>query len=170
MATPVFDSAVFDPTVFDAGPAAGGGDFGTVPGLFYPRISFGSSQIDFPNPAQLITIQESQVRGQNISLSGFQETLSVRIEYILTILFQATAPATMTLVRDWWRTWASLGKQSAVILDATLSGTGAYEYDLYNTFFDKAECELNPFNPTRLTPKRSAFMQIQLTFRQGQAS
>lgn len=136
-------------------------------GFFYPRITTSSgAQLDFTTPASPL-ISEGRIKGENVSLAGFQETLSVRVEPRLTLGFTILSRANLIEVRDWWMEWASLGRQSAVILDRFDTCGGQYEYDLFNTTFDKAHCLYNPFEPRRFTVSRQLFT-VQLTFRQGQ--
>lgn len=137
-------------------------------GFFYTRIIYGGgSQLDFTTPSNPL-ISELRVKGENVSLSGFQETLSVRMESRLTLGFPILSRTNLIQIRDWWREWASLGRQSAVILDYLGTCAGQYEYDLFNTFFDKAHCFYNPFEPKRFVPARQLFT-MQLAFRQGRA-
>ena len=137
-------------------------------GFFYTRIIHGGgSQLDFTTPSNPL-ISEGRVKGENVSLSGFQETLAVRMEPRLTLGFPILSRDNLAQVRAWWIDWASLGRQSAVILDHFGTCTGQYEYDLFNTFFDKAHCLYNPFEPKRFVPARQLFT-LQITFRQGKA-
>lgn len=138
-------------------------------GFFYPRIIYGGgSQLDFTTPSNPL-ISEGRVKGENVSLSGFQETLAVRMEPRLTLGFVILSRDNLVQIRDWWRDWASLGRQSAITLDHFGTCTGQYEYDLFNTFFDKAHCLYNPFEPKRFVVSRQLFT-LQLAFRQGKAA
>ena len=137
-------------------------------GFFYPRIIFGGgSELTFTTPANPL-ISEGAVKGENVSLNGFQETLFVRDEPRLTLGFPILSRDNLVQIRDWWKDWAKLGRQSAVILDHFGTCAGQYEYDLFNTFFDKAHCLYNPFEPKRFVPARQLFT-LQITFRQGRA-
>lgn len=137
-------------------------------GFFYPRIIFGGgSELTFTTPANPL-ISEGAVKGENVSLNGFQETLFVRDEPRLTLGFTILSHDNLIAVRDWWKDWAKLGRQSEVILDHFGTCAGQYEYDLFNTFFNLAHCLYNPFEPKRFVPARQLFT-LQLTFRQGRA-
>lgn len=123
-------------------------------GHFYPQLAFDSgSTINFVDPANLIVIDEVPVGGQNTSLNGNTETLQVRNEPRVTLTFQALDGPTTTAVRDWWRDWAMVGKQTALVLDRFGTCSGQWEFDAYNTFFTRAICLRNPFSPRRLAPK-----------------
>ena len=135
-------------------------------GFFYPQIIYGGgSTLDFTTPANPL-LSEGRVKADNVSLNGFQETLSVRMEPRLTLGFTILSRANLEQIRGWWVDWASLGRQSAVTLDRFGTCAGQYEYDLFNTFFDKAHCLYNPFEPRRFVPARQLFT-LQLVFRQG---
>lgn len=135
-----------------------------------PRLVYGAgpTTFNFTTPVQTIVPSEARIKGSNISLSGFQETLSVRIEPRITLGWSTLSAAELTSLRTWFRDWASLGEQSALTLDYLATAAGQWEYDIYNTFFTKAECLYNPFEPRRLVLARKDKWVIALTFRQGQ--
>ena len=136
-------------------------------GFFYPRIIFGGgAQLDFTTPANPL-ISEGGIKGENVSLAGFQETLSVRLEPRLTLGFTILSHDNLIAVRNWWKDWARLGRQSAIILDRFGTCGNMYEYDVFNTAFDKAHCLYNPFEPRRFAVARELWT-LQLVFRQGQ--
>jgi len=137
------------------------------PGFFYPRIIFGGgAQLDFLVPADPV-ISEGRVKAENVSLTGYQETLSVRLEPRLTLGFKILHPTNLAQVRSWWIEWASLGRQSEIILDRFGTCAGQYEYDNFNTTFSRAHCLYNPFEPRHFVPSRGLF-SVQFQFRQGQ--
>jgi hypothetical protein len=136
-------------------------------GFFYPRIIYGGgAQLDFLVPADPL-ISEGVIKGENISLPGFQETLWVRHEPRLTLGFRILSETNLIQIREWWREWGSRGRQNEVILDRFDTCTGQYEYDIHNRTFTRAHCLYNPFEPRRFTPSRALYT-LQLTFRQGQ--
>lgn len=156
-----------DPAALPAGPASPLES--PRPGFFYPRIIHGGgSQLDFTTPANPL-ISEGRVKGENVSLTGFQETLSVRLEPRLTLGFTILSRDNLAQIRAWWIDWASLGRQSAIILDRLGTCSGQYEFDLFNTAFNLAHCLYNPFEPKRFVVSRQLFT-LQLTFRQGKAA
>lgn len=139
-------------------------------GFYYPSITYGTgspqSVVAFTTPANpLLSI--GRVKAENISLSGFQETLSVRVESRITLGFTILSHDVLEDVEAWWEDWASLGEQSVLVLDRFNTCSGMYEYDNYNTFFTRAHCLYNPFEPRRFTPSRELWT-LQLVFRQGQ--
>jgi hypothetical protein len=137
-------------------------------GFFYPRIIYGGgSQLDFTTPANPLP-SEGAVKGENISLNGFQETLFVRDEDRLTLGFTILHRDNLMQIRAWWKDWAKLGRQSAIILDRFDTCTTQYEYMLFNTYFDKAHCLYNPFEPKRFIVSQQLFV-LQLVFRQGRS-
>lgn len=136
-------------------------------GFFYPRIIFGGgSQLDFLVPADPV-VSEGRVYADNVSLTGYQERLSVRLEPRLTLAFKILHPTNLAQVRAWWIDWASLGRQSQIILDRFGTCAGQYEFDNFNTTFTRAHCLYNPFEPRHFVPSRGLF-SMQLSFRQGQ--
>jgi hypothetical protein len=136
-------------------------------GFFYPRIIYGGgAQLDFLVPADPL-ISDGVIKGENVSLLGFQETLWVRHEPRLTLAFRIISRTNLIQIREWWREWASKGRQSEVILDRFDTCAGQYEYDVHNRTFTLAHCLYNPFEPRRFTPSRVLY-SLQLVFRQGQ--
>lgn len=158
-----------DPTQAQLVSEEGGALFGPPrQKLFYPSFEFaGGSRIDFPDHAADIKVSGNRIRGQNLSLGGVQETLSVRMEYRLLIAYRYLPTAMMAQLWDWWQDYASLGFQTAITLDRFNTCAGQWEYDRFNTFFDKAECQNDPMEPVRAFPSRP-FYTYAFVFRQGQ--
>lgn len=145
------------------------GLFGPRTGYFYPSFSFGGSTIEFTDPVNDVSIQDLPIGGMNVSLNGNSETLQVRVETQLTLSFMTLDPTLLNQLRDWWRGWAMVGKQTAITLDRLGTCAGQWEFDTFNTFFTRAVCLRNPFPPKRLAPGRQLFV-VQIVVRQDQAS
>ena len=119
--------------------------------FFYPRLTYGVSPvaINFVNPAQLVEVTDLAVRAQNVSLAGFQETLFIRSETRVRLLFHWLSASEIADVRTYWEASGKRGFQSVLILDRDGTCTGQYEYDVFNTYFDRAELISNPFEPKK---------------------
>jgi hypothetical protein len=124
--------------------------------FFYPRITYtppGGSQtiIDFEDnagaPATPI-IREVPVESVSVALSGADETLSFRTEYILQLILADVPLAKVTALQTYFR--AMRGRQVALTLDRLATCAGQWEYDTYNTFFTKAVLQNPAFDPSRL--------------------
>jgi hypothetical protein len=134
--------------------------------FFYPRLVYNAITIDCDDPVAAIEVSEIPVAGRNVSASGKQETLYLRIEQQVRLMWINLEIAKITALRTYFRDWGGQGKQAALTLDRLLTCAGQYEYDHYNTFFDKAELV-----DVRLIPQRSqltkALYTLTLVFRQG---
>lgn len=137
--------------------------------FFYPRLTYtppGGSQtiIDIVDPVAGIEIDEMVVAGENMAESGVRETLLVRTEYQvrLTFVHLTTAQLTdlMTLFRKMY------GVQFALTLDRLATAGGQWEYDQYNSFFDKAELLDPRFLPRRSMTSRALYV-LTVALRQG---
>lgn len=135
-------------------------------GFFYPRLVYNSITIDFDDPVAAISIPEVPVAGRNVSASGKQETLYLRMEQQVSLTWINLEIAKLTALRTYFRDWGGQGKQAALTLDRFNTCIGQYEYDHYNTLFDKVELV-----DVRLVPQRSvmgrALYTLTLVFRQG---
>lgn len=155
------------PDQLTAAPAAGDLLEAVHSGFFYPRFVFaGGTELDFTTQAAVVVVSEAAVRAENVSWTGFQETLYMRLESRLSLSFSILTRSTLDAVRGWWKDWACYGRQTAIILDRYNTCGGQYEYDYFNTFFDRGHCLTNPFEPHRLVPGKQ-YYTLQLLFRQG---
>lgn len=137
--------------------------------FFYPRISYGdpATVIDFVNPAHIVDPPtELSVQGQNFSLNGFMETLFIRDEVRITLLFPQLFSSEVEDLRDLWQGWSKRGRQFALTLDRNATCAGQYEFDVYNTYFSRAELLSNPFAPKRRVISDTVYL-YELTVRQG---
>lgn len=135
--------------------------------FFYPRLVYNAITIDFDDPVAAIATTEVPVAGRNIAAgSGKQETLYIRMEQQVSLTWINLEIAKITALRTYFRDWGAQGKQAALTLDRLNTCAGQYEYDHYNTLFDKAE-----LIDVRLIPQRSqvakALYTLTLIFRQG---
>lgn len=143
-------------------------------GYFYPRINYNSVNIDFDDtagspagPCNLIVFPPTVVRGENYAASGAREVLVERIEYTMRMQFLLITKARLDSLWTYWSTWGALGKQAAITLDRNSGCGGQWEYDQFNTFFNKAENVDQSFQPAR-TSNKGPLYGITLNFRQGQ--
>jgi len=136
--------------------------------FFYPRIVYGSSPttIDFTNPAHLpAPPTELAVRGENVSLAGAGETLFIRDEVRVTLQFPTLFKSEAAALRTMWNNWGKYGRQMALTLDRNSTATGQYEYDEFNTYFNKAVLIGNPFAIQRRLESDIVY-SVELVFRQ----
>ncbi len=138
-------------------------------GFFYPRIVYGTgpTTINFDDAATPRVPEPVAVRGDNISTAGRRESLFTRLERVLTIIFPAMDNTKFTELHTYVTTWALLGEQAAVTLDRLSTCAGQFEFDVYNTFFTKAELLELRWSPQRAVLSRP-FYTVTMTFRQGQ--
>jgi hypothetical protein len=144
------------------------------PKAFYPRITYGGAYdfptirtIDFVNPAHIPEVPaELAVQAQNFSLFGYMETLYIRDEVRVHLLFRTLSVAQLNALRLYWHEWGKYGRQATLVLDRTGGAAGQYEYDQFNTFFNRAECVQNPFALVR-TVIGDTIYTYDVMFRQG---
>jgi hypothetical protein len=144
--------------------------FGIQSGFYYPRITYtppGGTQtvIDFGDALELVEPEEHWIGGQNRSESGVTETLLVRIEQMVTLLFN---PLELARVRDLRTLWTTMyGRQFALTLDRFATTSPQWEAD-FNTTFSKAELVDTRFKPVRRDGARTvAAYRLAVTVRQG---
>jgi hypothetical protein len=137
---------------------------------FYPRIVYSSGPaitIDFDDPVTAVTVTPGQaIRGENTSVAGVSETISVRDEYTVRLVFTEVPTAKVSEVYSFWTQWGRLRKQAAITLDRLATCGDQWEYDNFNTYFTKAELLTNPFMPQRARLTRARY-NFELLFRQG---
>lgn len=143
-----------------------------VAGQFYPRLTYGTTAVDFPtslggSPAHIV-VAETPIARSNVAEDGSRETLFQRLDVELTLSWTHLPAGTITQVLTWWRDWASKGKATAITLDRFDACGGQWEYDQYNTYFSHAELLNNPFGPQRPQLGRPKYA-LQLKFRQTPA-
>ena len=137
--------------------------------FYYPRLVWNAVTIDFVNPVHIPEIPtEMAVQGQNTSLNGFQETLFIRDEHRVHLLFRVLSTGELQALRAYWNGWGKYGRQATLTLDRSGTCAGQYEYDVFNTFFTRAECLQNPYAPTR-TILGDTIYTYDVVFRQGRA-
>lgn len=135
---------------------------------FFPQLTYGvaNTVIDFTPPANLV-VNPGDVAGINIALSGKQETLHIRSEAIVEMDFERISFAVVEALFEYRDTWGKFGKQSVLVLDSSGNGAGSWEYENYNTFFDKAELDIETgVKPVRGRLRRGVY-SLKLVFRQG---
>lgn len=133
---------------------------------FFPRLVYNSITIDITPPTTL-RIDPGNLVGENVALSGKKETLHIRSEHVVEMFFERLSKSIVDALETYRDDWGSLGKQAALTLDSSGNGTGTWEYDNYNTFFDKAELDIQiGVKPVRGRLRRSIF-DLRLVFRQG---
>lgn len=138
-------------------------------GHFYPRLEYGTGPtvIDIDRLAGVvIRIVPDHIRGQNVSLAGQLETLSIRLEMRLFLGLTNLSATTQNALDAWFQTWASVGRQTTITLDRFGTCAGQWEFDGYNLHFTRAELVTNPPDIARLTLARPFYQQAFL-FRQG---
>ena len=133
---------------------------------FFPRLVYNAITIDITPPA-VLRIDPGDVVGQNTALSGKKETLHIRGEHVVELGFERLSKTIVDLLETYRDDWGALGKQAALTLDTSGNGAGTWEYDSYNTFFDKAELNIDVgVKPVRGRLPRAIF-DLRLVFRQG---
>src|SRR3989304_3864276 len=100
------------PSVFDAPPRLG---------MWFPRLVWSTTTLDFRVPVSRLRISRKPIRGQNIAESGVSETLYVRTETTVALVWQFLPPDQVALVRTYVDAWGFLGEQAALTLDRTLT-------------------------------------------------
>lgn len=135
-------------------------------GHFYPRLVYNAITVDFEDPLTGIAISEVPVSGRNLASSGKQETLYLRMERTVQLVWANLETVKLKDLRTYFADWGGQGKQGVLTLDRFNTCQGQWEYDEHNTTFNKAEWVGPPLVPQRFTPQRALYT-VTLTFRQG---
>lgn len=142
---------------------------------FYVRLVYGTgpTTIDISEPAADIRIASTPVAGTNVAAGGKREVVFQRLDTFVALAFRKLPLADMNAIKTWLGTHALKGKQSALTLDRLATSAGQWEYDNYNTFFDKAELvgapgqiAVPPVEVPRTMLSRALY-SLNLIFRQG---
>lgn len=137
------------------------------PTFFYPSITYtGPVTINFTTAARRVIVRTPAIATVKDSYSGNRETLFNRLEYLLRLEFRLFPGADVDAVDTWLTAHALKGLQSAVVLDRLNTCGGQWEYDTYNSLFDKAELINSPAF-VRSDQSINKF-DFDLEFRQGQ--
>ena len=137
-------------------------------GQFYPALVWAGGTINFDDPALVAIPPLKAIRGQNIAVSGLQETLYERTERRVDIVFRPISVTMLTALRNYCETWGFQGKEAFLTLDRldTCGSLSQIEYDLYNRYFTRAILINDTFAPERMVPMRPWY-QIALSWRQN---
>lgn len=115
-------------------------------------------------------ITRTPVRRLNIADSGKAEYLLVRRELTVQLIWEFLSKIEIDGVEWFVANYGEPGTQVKVILARTIGGVttpaGQWEYDDYNTYFNKAELIDPSFTAVRRLRTRDIYSAV-LTFRQG---
>ena len=136
------------------------------PGHFYPKLVYNSITLLFDDPPTIVRTPQKPIGNGNIAHDGTEEFVGDRLENTVLLAWKYMEPALLEDVEDYWETWGWLKKPAVLTLDVYGTAAGQREYR-FNTFFTKAICQTNPFDPQRTTLGAPVFHVVELLFRQG---
>lgn len=134
---------------------------------FYPRLVWGSPvvTINLSNPKDIIIVGDV-VAKHTVSKGNKQGNLHIRFEHRVTLKFERMPVALVEALETYWHEWGSQKQVATLTLDTRGGGSGWWEYDNYNTFFNLAIWDGGDFEP-RMGRLRRQVYDVELAFRQG---
>ena len=111
-------------------------------------------------------MRPTAIAGGATSMAGIEETLFIRDEYTVEILFERVSKALAQSLFTYWNTWAKLGETGALTLNVLSFSPDSFEHAQFNTYFSKAKLVAPPFpvEPGRL--RHEPMHQARLVCRQ----
>lgn len=136
---------------------------------YHLRLVYNSIQIEiFSRSVEVVDPCAHEVIDYAEALSLATAIQIYRFENEVSLTWNSLAPEDFNKLYTYYVDWGRFGKQCALTLDAFNRDVNTWEYDNFNTHFDKAEL-MNPFD---FHPRRSIYewnrrYDLTLAWRQG---